>query len=60
MPSQPDRTGWEVRGDEDAPAVLLVPPLGRGRASWGSQTPTVTTGLHSHGQGHETTLAQSS
>lgn len=32
---------WEVRGPDGAPAVLLVPPLGRARASWDAQTSTL-------------------
>lgn len=42
------RTGsvaWEVRGDDGAPAVLLVPPLGRARSSWDAQTSTLTEAL---------------
>lgn len=37
MTSQTGALAWEVRGDGGAPAVLLVPPLGRGRASWDAQ-----------------------
>jgi 3-oxoadipate enol-lactonase len=36
-----DAVAWEVRGDDGAPAVLLVPPLGRSRSSWDSQTPAL-------------------
>lgn len=33
-----EELGWEIRGGgTDAPAVLFIPPLGRGRASWESQ-----------------------
>jgi pimeloyl-ACP methyl ester carboxylesterase len=38
--------GWELHwgseGIPDAPPVLLLPPLGRSRASWQSQTPALT------------------
>jgi pimeloyl-ACP methyl ester carboxylesterase len=33
---------WELRGDAAAPAVLLVPPLGRGGTSWEQQAQALT------------------
>ncbi len=40
--SRAQSIAWEVRGEAESPAVLLVPPLGRGRSSWDLQAPALT------------------
>lgn len=37
----PSAPVFEEHGPADAPAVLLVPPLGRGQASWAAQVPAL-------------------